>query len=285
MKKVLSILAMILTAATLTACSGGSDTPAIATPEPAPTPDRELVKNTINATITLEDGDEILLELYPDLAPETVANFVELAEDGFYDGTIFHRVIEGFMIQGGGYNENLKEQKADTIKGEFAANGFENSLAHDRGVISMARTNMDMDSASSQFFIMQEYSPHLDGQYAAFGKVVDGLDVVDEIASVKTGAVAASGMQDVPIDPIVIESITIDDNSTSNSSKSSKNKKDKDDEDTDDDKTANSSKSSSSKSSPKPSSKSSSSKSSDSNELTEDELEGILSSMSSDSDI
>lgn len=287
MKKVLSILAMILTATALTACSGGSDTPSIATPEPAPTPDRELVKNTINATITLEDGDEILLELYPDLAPETVANFVELAEDGFYDGTIFHRVIEGFMIQGGGYNENLKEQKADTIKGEFAANGFENSLAHDRGVISMARTNMDMDSASSQFFIMQEYSPHLDGQYAAFGKVVDGLDVVDKIASVKTGAVAASGMQDVPIDPIVIESVTIDDNSSSasSSSKSSKNKKDKDDKDTDNETDDNDDKSDKSESSSNSSSKSSSSKSSDSNELTEDELEDILSSMSSNNDI
>ncbi len=226
MKKALGIFAVILSLTLLASCEGGTDDDAVPTQEPAPTPNQELVKNTINATITLEDGDEIVLELYPDLAPETVENFVELAEDGFYDGTVFHRVIEGFMIQGGGYDENMKEKKTDTIKGEFAANGFENSLAHDRGVISMARTSVDMDSASSQFFIMQEYAPHLDGQYAAFGKVIEGLDVVDDIASVKTGAVAATGMTDVPIDPIVIESITINDpsadKSTSEPTKSSK---------------------------------------------------------------
>ena len=101
--------------------------------KPVSTPDPELVKNTVNATIELEDGDEIMLELYPDLAPDTVENFVELAEDGFYDGTIFHRVIEDFMIQGGGYDENLKEQKTESIKGEFAKNGFENTLSHHRG--------------------------------------------------------------------------------------------------------------------------------------------------------
>lgn len=125
-----------------------------------------------------------MLELYPDLAPDTVENFVELAEDGFYDGTIFHRVIEDFMIQGGGYDENLKEQKTESIKGEFAKNGFENTLSHTRGVISMARAQ-DYDSATSQFFIVQKDATYLDGQYAAFGRVTEGMDIVDEIASVK----------------------------------------------------------------------------------------------------
>lgn len=274
MKKVLSIFAVVLSLTMLAACDSGKDN-AAATPKPAPTPDAELTKNTIGATIELEDGDEIVLELYPDIAPETVENFVELAEDGFYDGTIFHRVIEGFMIQGGGYDENLKAKKADTIKGEFDANGFENTLAHDRGVISMARTNVDMDSASSQFFIMHEYSPHLDGQYAAFGRVVEGLDVVDDIASVKTGAVAATGMSDVPIDPIVIKTITIDDNSSKNTKSSKSSKNDEEKEDT--------------KSTPKASKTSSKDDSDDdtgkiasSSELTDEELKEILSSMSED---
>ncbi len=225
MKKSISIIALILSMMMLASCGTNSnkETP---TPTPAQTPDPELVKNTINATIVMEDGDEISLELYPDLAPETVENFVELAEDGFYDGTIFHRVIEDFMIQGGGYDENLKEQKTDSIKGEFSANGFENTLSHTRGVISMARAQ-DMDSASSQFFIMHEDAPHLDGQYAAFGMVTDGMDVVDEIASVKTGTVAASGMEDVPVEPVIIETITIDTGSSS-SKKSSKSTDDED---------------------------------------------------------
>ena len=191
--------------------------------------DPELVKNTIDATIYLEDGGEIELELYPDLAPETVENFVMLAEDGFYDGTIFHRVIENFMIQGGGYDENLKKQDADAIKGEFEANGFENTLSHVRGVISMARAH-DMNSASSQFFIVQQDSPHLDGQYAAFGRVTEGMDVVDEIASVRTGYVEAQGLDDVPVDPIVIDTIEINSGSAADDddtpSKSDASKKD-----------------------------------------------------------
>lgn len=201
MKKSISIIALILSMMMLASCGTNSnkETP---TPTPAQTPDPELVKNTINATIVMEDGDEISLELYPDLAPETVENFVELAEDGFYDGTIFHRVIEDFMIQGGGYDENLKEQKTDSIKGEFSANGFENTLSHTRGVISMARAQ-DMDSASSQFFIVQEDSTYLDGQYAAFGIVTDGMDVVDEIAE------TATDMQDRPIENQVIKTIRL----------------------------------------------------------------------------
>lgn len=212
MKKTISVISVILsTALILASCGKQNDEK-----EAFQTPDPELVKNAVTATIDIEDYDDIVLELYPDLAPETVENFVSLAEDGFYDGTIFHRVIEDFMIQGGGYNENLKEQKTSSIKGEFAQNGFENTLSHVRGVISMARTSQNMDSASSQFFIVQSDSTYLDGQYAAFGRVVEGMEVVDEIASVKTGAVAASGMEDVPVTPIIIEEITIGSGNSSN---------------------------------------------------------------------
>lgn len=240
MKKSISVIAVILSMMLmLTACDGSGDkdkTPPVKTPDP------QLVKNTVTATIEFEDYDDIVLELYPDLAPETVENFVNLAEDGFYDETIFHRVIDGFMIQGGGYNANLKEQKTSSIKGEFSQNGFENSLSHLRGVISMARTAQNMDSASSQFFIVQEDSAYLDGQYAAFGRVVEGMEVVDAIASVKTGSVAASGMEDVPVTPIVIETISINSGSSSDkkSSKTPKPKNDaterplKDDEDEND---------------------------------------------------
>ncbi len=231
MKKSISVIAIILSMVMVLASCGttqnGKDE------EPVSTPDPELVKNTVNATIELEDGDEIMLELYPDLAPDTVENFVELAEDGFYDGTIFHRVIEDFMIQGGGYDENLKEQKTESIKGEFAKNGFENTLSHTRGVISMARAQ-DYDSATSQFFIVQKDATYLDGQYAAFGRVTEGMDIVDEIASVKTGTVASSNMEDVPIEPIVIDTITIDTSvSSGKSSKTKATSKPSKDKDTD----------------------------------------------------
>ena len=200
MKKSISVIAIILSMVMVLASCGttqnGKDE------EPVSTPDPELVKNTVNATIELEDGDEIMLELYPDLAPDTVENFVELAEDGFYDGTIFHRVIEDFMIQGGGYDENLKEQKTESIKGEFAKNGFENTLSHTRGVISMARAQ-DYDSATSQFFIVQKDATYLDGQYAAFGKVTEGIEVVDEIAETPTD------MQDKPIEDQIIKTIRL----------------------------------------------------------------------------
>lgn len=229
MKKISKLLAVLLSASLLmTACKPTDEDETVTTPDP------QLVKNTINATIELEDGDEIVLELYPDLAPETVENFVELAEDGFYDATIFHRVIDDFMIQGGGYDEDLKQQKTDSIKGEFEKNGFENSLSHTRGVISMARAQ-DFDSASSQFFIVQADATYLDGQYAAFGKVIEGMEVVDEIASVKTGTVASSNMEDVPIDPIVIDTITID-SPTSKADKDDKTSKKKSSKKDDDDK-------------------------------------------------
>jgi peptidyl-prolyl cis-trans isomerase B (cyclophilin B) len=138
--------------------------------------------------IEMENGGKIELELYPEFAPETVKNFESLVKSGFYDGLTFHRVIPGFMIQGGdplgtGYGGSEKQ-----IKGEFASNGWtRNTLKHERGVISMARSMMP-NSASSQFFIMHRNAPHLDGSYAAFGKVINGMDVVDEIASVPTGA-------------------------------------------------------------------------------------------------
>ncbi|MFR8087279.1 MAG: peptidylprolyl isomerase [Lachnospirales bacterium] len=136
-------------------------------------------------TITMANGKKIRIELYPETAPITVENFIKLVQDGFYDGLTFHRVIPGFMIQGGCPNGTGTGGPGWHIKGEFASNGVENPLKHTRGVISMARA-MDPDSAGSQFFIMHQDAPHLDGQYAAFGKVVEGMDVVDEIASVQT---------------------------------------------------------------------------------------------------
>ncbi|MBO5415783.1 MAG: peptidylprolyl isomerase [Clostridia bacterium] len=147
-------------------------------------------------------------ELYPEKAPKTVANFIKLAEENFFDGLIFHRIIKGFMIQGGGYTEDMQDKEAATIKGEFKANGFmTNDLKHTRGVLSMARTP-DPDSASSQFFVMHKDAPHLDAQYAGFGKLTDGFDVLDAIASVKTGNYGWY-MQDVPKEPVVIESIRV----------------------------------------------------------------------------
>ena len=136
-------------------------------------------------TFEMQDGGKIVAELYPDIAPQSVYNFIALANAGYYDGLIFHRVIPGFMIQGGCPLGNGTGGPGWNIKGEFAANGVNNPIKHTRGVISMARS-MNPNSAGSQFFIMHEDAPHLDGQYAAFGKVVSGMDVVDRIASVPT---------------------------------------------------------------------------------------------------
>ena len=152
--------------------------------------------------ITMENGDVMKGELYPDIAPKTVENFIKLVKDHFYDGLIFHRVIPGFMIQGGDPQGSGTGGPGYSIVGEFSANGFTNPLKHTAGVLSMARA-MDPNSAGSQFFIMHKDSPHLDGQYAAFGKVLEGLDVVDKIANVKTNA------SDKPIEPQVIKTITI----------------------------------------------------------------------------
>ncbi len=158
--------------------------------------------------INVRDFGTMTAELYPEKAPKTVANFVKLAESGFFSGLIFHRIIKGFMIQGGGYDENMEHKDTEAIKGEFKANGFmQNDLKHTRGVLSMARTQ-DPDSASSQFFVMHMDAPHLDAQYAGFGKVTDGLDVLDAIASVKTGSYGWY-MQDVPKTPVVIDSIEV----------------------------------------------------------------------------
>lgn len=152
--------------------------------------------------ITMENGKEIELELYPDIAPITVENFLSLVKQGFYNGLIFHRVIPGFMIQGGCPQGTGMGGPGHTIKGEFLANGVPNPLKHQRGVISMARAQ-DPNSAGSQFFIMHEDAPHLDGQYAAFGKVIKGMEVVDEIASVPCD------FRDRPEVDQVIQSITI----------------------------------------------------------------------------
>ena len=136
-------------------------------------------------TIQMENGKEIKIELYPQIAPITVENFISLVKDGFYDGLTFHRVIPGFMIQGGCPDGTGMGGPGHTIKGEFLSNGVENTLRHTRGVLSMARAN-NPDSAGSQFFIMHADAPHLDGQYAAFGKVVEGMEAVGEIAAVPT---------------------------------------------------------------------------------------------------
>lgn len=135
--------------------------------------------------ITMENGKEMIGELYPEYAPKTVDNFIKLVNEGFYNGLIFHRVIKGFMIQGGDPLGNGTGGSDENIVGEFSLNGIKNDLKHTRGVISMARSNHP-NSASSQFFIMHKDAPHLDGSYAAFGKIIEGLDVVDEIANTKT---------------------------------------------------------------------------------------------------
>ncbi|SDA32450.1 peptidyl-prolyl cis-trans isomerase B (cyclophilin B) [Ruminococcus sp. YE71] len=153
--------------------------------------------------IEMANGKKIKIELYPDAAPITVANFEKLAGQGFYDGLIFHRVIKDFMIQGGDPEGTGMGGAKDKIKGEFLANGVNNPIRHERGVISMARSAMP-DSASSQFFIVHKDAPHLDGQYAAFGKVVEGMDVVDEIACCKTN------YNDRPVDDQVMKKVTIE---------------------------------------------------------------------------
>ena len=155
-------------------------------------------------TIEMENGKKIVAELYPDIAPQSVRNFISLANAGFYNGLIFHRCIYGFMIQGGCPDGTGMGGPGYCIKGEFEANGIRNDLRHTRGVLSMARAQ-DMDSAGSQFFIMHKDSPHLDGQYAAFGMVIDGMDVVDEIASLPRNM-----LTNKPKKPQVMKSVTVD---------------------------------------------------------------------------
>mgnify|MGYP004682658141 FL=1 len=154
-------------------------------------------------TITMENGDVMKGELYPEIAPNTVNNFISLANKHFYDGKIFHRVIPGFMIQGGCPEGTGMGGPGYSIKGEFAQNGVENNLKHTEGVLSMARA-MHPDSAGSQFFIMHKNAPHLDGSYAAFGKVIEGMDVVNKIAETPTD------YSDRPLEPQIMESVIVD---------------------------------------------------------------------------
>ncbi|QNU68165.1 peptidylprolyl isomerase [Ruminiclostridium herbifermentans] len=161
-----------------------------------------MSKNPI-VTIEMENGNIMKAELYPDVAPNTVNNFISLINKGFYDGVIFHRVIPGFMIQGGDPQGSGMGGPGYSIKGEFTANGFKNDLKHDKGVLSMART-MAPNSAGSQFFIMVAKAPHLDGQYAAFGKVIEGIEEADRIVSVKRD------YNDKPIEAQVMKKVTVE---------------------------------------------------------------------------
>ena len=216
MKRLLLVLlALTLLAGCANADNTPGSTPAIeATPISTPTPDA-LKDNTggegetathdpVKATIEMADGGIIELELYPDIAPQSVYNFASLARQGFYDGLIFHRVISGFMVQGGDPDGTGSGGPGYGIKGEFASNGVENNLSHTRGVVSMARQGDPLrDSAGSQFFIVHADSTFLDGGYAAFGKVTSGIEVVDAIAAVQTRA-------ERPVKDVVIKTITID---------------------------------------------------------------------------
>lgn len=161
-----------------------------------------MAQNPI-VTIEMENGDIMKAELYPEIAPNTVNNFISLIQKGFYDGVIFHRVIRGFMLQGGDPEGTGMGGPGYCIRGEFSSNGFKNDLAHDPGVLSMART-MVPDSAGSQFFIMHQKAPHLDGDYAAFGKITEGMDVVNKIAE------AATDYSDRPLETQRMKKVTVD---------------------------------------------------------------------------
>ena len=161
-----------------------------------------MAQNPI-VTITMESGDVMKLELYPEIAPQSVNNFISLVNHNFYDGLIFHRVIRGFMIQGGCPDGNGMGGPGYSIKGEFAQNGFQNDLKHTEGVLSMARSMMP-NSAGSQFFIMHKNSPHLDGSYAAFGKIIEGMEVVNKIAETPTD------YSDRPLENQVMKNVTVE---------------------------------------------------------------------------
>ncbi len=207
-----TVLALIILASLAVGCTGknpdqNENTPGSSTPEVQNTDNKgenTVTNEKVYATIEMEDGGIIKLELYPEIAPQSVYNFVSLARKGFYDGLIFHRVISGFMIQGGDPEKTGMGGPGYHIKGEFAANGFKNDLKHTRGVISFARGPRP-DSAGSQFFIMHQDAPHLDGNYAAFGMVIEGMDVVDRIASVRVNL-----SNNRPLTDVVIKTITIE---------------------------------------------------------------------------
>ena len=162
-----------------------------------------MAKKNPVVTIEMKDGGVIRAELYPDTAPNTVNNFISLVKKGFYDGLGFHRVIRGFMIQGGCPEGNGTGGPGYAIRGEFSNNGFDNGLKHEPGVLSMARSMLP-DSAGSQFFIMHQASPHLDGEYAAFGRVIEGMDVVNRIAETRTD------YRDRPLEPQIMERVTVE---------------------------------------------------------------------------
>ncbi len=201
MKKVISVLIAILMVLSFAACTNQPE---------APVEDdaSEATGGNPVATITVKDYGVMKVELYPDKAPNTVKNFISLANKGFYDGLTFHRVYKGFMIQGGCPDGTGGGDPGYSIKGEFSMNGVENDLVHTKGVISMARSKSP-DSAGSQFFIMHEDAPHLDGQYAAFGMVIEGLDVLDKIADAEVTINMSSGEMTTPVTPIVIETVTV----------------------------------------------------------------------------
>ena len=202
MKKISTLLLCIVLAAALALAATAVGCKSSGTDKPNENQgDNDMNNDKIIATIEMENGGVMKLELYPEIAPQSVYNFVSLARSGFYDGLTFHRIIPGFMIQGGDPLGEGNGGPGYSIKGEFASNGFNNTLKHERGVISWARLN-NPDSAGSQFFIMHAAAPHLDGSYAAFGKVISGLDVIDKIASVKTNA------NDKPLTEQKIKSIT-----------------------------------------------------------------------------
>nr|WP_260471869.1 peptidylprolyl isomerase [Bacillus sp. HMF5848] len=189
----------------LAGCGQDSDIPNVTESEPKHSETNPNTTNGANpvVTITMENGKQIVMELYPDIAPNTVNNFISLINKGFYDGVIFHRVIPGFMIQGGDPQGTGMGGPDYTIKGEFTNNGFENNLSHTRGVVSMARTQVP-DSAGSQFFIMVADTPQLDGEYAAFGEVTSGMETVDEIVSVERDG------RDKPLEDQRIKQMTVD---------------------------------------------------------------------------
>jgi peptidyl-prolyl cis-trans isomerase B (cyclophilin B) len=192
------------------AATGTTPSPDASSAVSAPASEETVPRSETNPVVTIEmdTGKTITIELYPDVAPNTVNNFISLTRKGFYDGLIFHRVIPGFMIQGGDPEGTGAGGPGYAIRGEFAANGFRNDLQHTRGVISMARKSQPLDSAGSQFFIMVADAPHLDGQYAAFGKVLTGMETVDEIVGQQIDPADPNGTR--PAQPMAIRKMSVD---------------------------------------------------------------------------
>lgn len=206
MKNKLKLILMLIIPLFFVTSCGTAETSSNGSKDEDEVKEEYVMKEVEGATnlvkITMESGDEMVIELYPEIAPITVNNFQWLVKEGFYEGITFHRVIEDFVIQAGDPTATGMGGSDENIKGEFSANGVKNNLSHTRGVISMARNGYDMNSASSQFFICHQDQPGLDGSYAAFGKVIEGLDTLDKIAKVETDS------NDKPLKDQVIKSIT-----------------------------------------------------------------------------